>query len=455
MKIYLRPGFLVLFTLLLLEGAVPILADVKPDYLFSSHMVLQQQMPCPVWGTADPGEKVSVQLDAQPAVTADADSTGAWKVTLGPLTADSKPHTLTISGKNTITLDDVLIGEVWVASGQSNMEKGLGKTSDEMNLPNFRFQNGAGTPAAASAASASADSGTAWQVCTPQSVGNFSAVAFYFAERLNKELSVPIGVINRSKGSTPIEAFMPPNGHLYTSWIKQLQPFAIRGVIWYQGEANRNDGVKYAPKQQAMIEGWRKDWGLNFSFYIVQIAPFKGYTDKYDIPHLWEGQLAGLKIPKVGVVIINDTAGAMNNMHPGNKDKVGQRLAGWALAKDYGKTGFEYSSPMYKDMKVEGSTIRLSFAHAAGLKTSDGQPPTGFEIAGADGQFVPATAAIDGETVVVQAPGVTAPVKARYGWNNTPQVTLFNGAGLPMPSFHTDDWIGGTGDEAGADAAGK
>ena len=466
MKTPKLPALLFLSPLLLAGVATFSRAEVKPDYLFSSHMVLQQQMPCPVFGTADPGESVSVQLDSQPAVTATADSSGAWKATLPPLTADGgKPHTLTITGKNTVKLDDVLIGEVWVASGQSNMERGFDKGADFMNVPEIRIQDGAlggasggfprkGAPAAAPVAPVAPGEDTTWKVCSSETAVHFSEVAFYFAQRLNKELGVPVGLINRSKGSTPIAAFMPPpaNGPLYVRWIKALQPFAIRGVIWYQGEANRDDGLKYAAKQQTMIEGWRQAWGLDFSFYIVQIAPFTGYTTRYDIPSLWEAQLEGLKIPKVGVVITNDTAGSMTNMHPGNKDKVGQRLAGWALAKDYGKTGFEYSSPMYKSMTVQGSTLRLSFAHAAGLKTSNGGPLTGFEIAGADGKYVPATATIDGETVVVQAPGVT-PTMARYDWENTPHGNLVNGADLPSSAFHTDDWQGGTGDENSSSAS--
>ena len=427
---------------LLLSASPPARAEVRLPHVFGSHMVLQQGMPVPVWGWADPGEKVTVRLDDRTA-SAEPDAQGAWRVILEPLKADGRAHSLTVSGKNTVTLEDVLIGEVWIGSGQSNMDYGLGKEAGARAAqPEIRLLS---VPPESSKKPVP-DVKAEWQSSASGGLSNFSAVLYYFGQNLHGELKVPVGLIKAARGSTAIERFLPPPkpGDLYNGTIAPLQPFAMRGVIWYQGEANRADGLAYAPKQRALIEGWRKAWGREFPFYLVQIAPFTGYTDKYDIPSLWEAQLTGLKMPHVGVAVINDTAGQMANIHPGNKDKVGQRLAAWALAGDYGRTGLEYCSPMYKAMQVEGGKVRLFFSHARGLKTSDGKPPTEFTIAGADGKYVPARATIDGETVVVEAAEVAAPVKVRYAWRNTPAVTLVNGAGLPSSAFHSDDWQGGT-----------
>lgn len=426
-------------------------AEVKLPSVLGSHMVLQRELPLPIWGWADSGEKVSVQLDDRAAVTTVADAKGNWRVDLAPLKADEgKPHRLTATGKNTVTLDDLLIGEVWLASGQSNMAK----TPDKGQLmdadqPQMRMLQ---VPAV-QARTPAKDVDASWAVCTRETAGGFSAVAYFFGHRLRADLNVPIGLINASRGSTAIEQFLPPakpsdrgGGAMYNGSIAPLIPISVRGVIWYQGEANRADGLAYAAKQQTLIEGWRKLWGREFSFDLVQIAPFTGYGDKFDIPSLWEAQLSALKLPHVGVAVINDTAGNMATIHPGNKDKVGERLALWALAKDYGRGDIEYCSPLYKSMTVEGNKVRLKFSHAKGLKTNDAKPPAEFEVAGEDGKFAPATATIDGQDVVVEATGVAKPVTVRHAWRNTPKVNLVNGAGLPCPSFHTDNWQGGSGE---------
>ncbi len=406
----------------LAQGAVT-LAPV-----FGSHMVLQSDLPLTVWGSADPGEQVTVTFDQHSAI-AIPDAKGQWRVTLPAPSSDGKAHTLSAKGSTAMVLEDILIGEVWLGSGQSNMARGGAKVGEAGRLPGIRLMRDDG-----------------WVPCSPETAEAFSTVLFYFGQRLHQELKVPIGLINESRGSKPIEAFLPPPkpGGLYTTLIAPLQPLSLRGVLWYQGEANREDGLAYAPKLQALIEGWRRAWGRDFSFYLVQIAPFTGYTDKYDIPSLWEAQLSGLTLPKTGVAVITDTAGTMTNIHPGGKDKVGQRLAGWALAKDYGRTDLEYCGPLFTTLAIEGAHLRIAFSHAKGLKTSDGGPLGEFEVAGKDGVFVHATATIEGESVVVEAAQVPAPVKARYAWRNTPIVTLVNGAGLPCSAFHTDDWHGGT-----------
>jgi len=430
--------------MLLMPFAQPAIADVKLPAVFGSHMVLQRELPIQIWGWSEPGEKVTVRLDDHVAST-QGDAEGNWRVTLEPMKSDGKAHVLAVTGKNQVVSEDILIGEVWLGSGQSNMARGIGnKAGVGANQPEIRLFN---VPPNFSKVPLR-DVSAIWSCCTEQTVTNFSEVLYYFGDRLHHELNVPIGLINSSRGSQAIEVFLPPPtaGPLYNGAIAPLIPFTLRGMIWYQGEANvqRRDGFSYAAKQTALINGWRKAWGRDFSFYLVQLAPFSGYKTNCDLAPLWEAQLTGLKMPHVGVAVINDTAGNMKTIHPGNKDKVGQRLAGWALAKDYGRTDIEYCSPMLKSSEVEGKKIRLFFSHAKGLRASDGQPLTEFEIAGKDGQYVPAQASIDGETVVVESPAVTSPVTVRYAWRNTPAVNLVNGAGLPASAFHTDNWQGGT-----------
>jgi sialate O-acetylesterase len=290
----------------------------------------------------------------------------------------------------------------------------------------------------------------AWAVCTPKTVPNFSGVLYHFGLKLQQELGVPVGLINSSWGGSPIEPWTvdaTQSGGMYNGMIAPLQPFPIRGVIWYQGETNvfSKNGLKYRDKMEALISGWRKVWGNDFPFYFVQIAPWTGYPAG-ELPALWEGQVASLKIPHTGMVVVTDLVDNLKDIHPKNKIDVGHRLARWALAKDYGKKDVVYSGPLYKSMTVDGDAIRLTFAHAAGLKSRDGKPLTEFQIAGEDGKFVPAEATIDGEAVVVRAKGVSKPTQVQFGWQPLTNPNLVNGAGLPASPFQTKDWHGGTGE---------
>ncbi len=227
--------------------------------------------------------------------------------------------------------------------------------------------------------------------------------------------------------------------------IAPVKPFAIRGTIWYQGEANVGDGLKYADKMKTLIEGWRQAWGYDFPFYFVQLPPWSGYKPG-SLPPLWEAQAASLNIPGTGMVVTTDPVANIKNVHPKNKFDVGNRLALWALAKDY-KKDLVYSGPLYKSTNVEGNKIRLSFAHVGGgLKSRDGQPLREFEIAGADGKFVPAEAAIDGDTVVVEAKEVASPAQVRFSWRSVANPNLVNKEGLPASPFQTDNWQGGSGE---------
>ncbi|MBI2441055.1 MAG: sialate O-acetylesterase [Lentisphaerae bacterium] len=437
-------------------------AEVILPATIGSRMVLQQDMPATIWGWAQPGEVVTVRFDSLSAVKTETDEHGNWKVVLPRRRADGKAHRMVVTGTlpqeaqtitNTLQLSDILIGEVWLGSGQSNMERWLGGTRDGAAAiaaaTNFRIRllhvPNVQSPQPAKNVNA------AWKVCSPLTVGGFSAVLYYFGSRIEKELNVPVGLINASWSGSLIEPWMVstnPPGELYNAMIAPLVPFAIRGVLWYQGEANtfQNDGMKYFKKKKALIEAWRRAWGYDFPFYFVQLAPFSGYSGE-QLQALWEAQAASLRIPGTGMAVTTDLVDNMDDIHPQNKWDVGNRLALWALARTYGRHDIVFSGPLYKGMKIEGNRIRLAFAHAkGGLKSRDGNPLKEFEIAGASGNFVAAEAVIDGETVVLQAAGMDAPTQARFGWSKTANPNLVNRAGLPASPFRTENWQGGTGE---------
>ena len=347
-------------------------ADVTLPKVLSSHMVLQRERPLPIWGWADPGEEVTVKLDAATAATK-ADSKGDWKVTLPAVKADGKAHTMAISGKNKIDLDDILIGEVWIGSGQSNMEfnvagsLGRKEAFAVANCPQIRLLHvgkvqapqpakdivvAGGVSGTKGQPASAAPTGPAWKVCSPQTMPLFSAVLYCFGQRLHKDLDLPIGLINSSWGATRIEAWTASganSGGIYNGMIAPLEPLAIRGAIWYQGESNVNmkTGPTYADKMKSLIGGWRQAWGQDLSFYFVQIAPWAGTKEvasptqarlgwKYEpgrLPALWEYQAASLKIPGTGMAVITDLVDDINNIHPKNKFDVGNRLALWRWRK--------------------------------------------------------------------------------------------------------------------------
>ena len=439
----------------LVVGA-PVRADVTVPTIFGDNMVLQRDVELPVWGQAKAGEKVTVSIGAASA-SATADKDGAWAVKLPAMKCTPKQTgaTMTVKGTNTISLKNILVGEVWVGSGQSNMEWGLnGSTGGKeaiakADLPNIRLYH---VPKVQSR-KPNKDIKAAWKVCSPKTCPRFSGVLFFFGKRLHDELKMPIGLINSSWGGSPIEpwtvtdASKKQGGGMYNAMIAPLQPFAVRGATWYQGESNVGNGLKYFDKKKALIEGWRKTWNNDkLSFYIVQIAPFRGYRPG-QLPKLWEAQVASLKIPGTGLAVITDLVPNLGDIHPRDKLPVGNRLALWALVKDYGKKDLVYSGPLYKSMKVEGATIRVSFAHTAGgLASRNKKDLSEFQIAEADGKFVPAKAVIDGETVVVSADGVTTPKSVRFGWHKVANPNLINKAGLPASPFQTDNWTGGTGE---------
>ena len=434
-------------------------AEVKIPSIFSDNMVLQRDVPLRVWGQAAAGEKVTVSIDDASGSTT-ADEKGAWAVKLPAMKCvpGQTGATMTIQGTNTITVKNILIGEVWIGSGQSNMEFELGKSLHgkdaiaKSDLPNIRLYHVPRTknwyP--------NKDVDAAWKVCSPETSPKFSAVLYYFGKRLHDELKVPIGLSNASWGGTAIEPWTATNeerthvGIYYNGMIAPLQPFAIRGVAWYQGETNvfAGNGFNYYDKTKHLIESWRKTFQNDkLSFHMVQLAPWGGGYGGGQLPALWEAQVASLKIPDTGLVVTTDLVDDIKDIHPRNKAPVGNRLALWALAKDYGRKDLAYSGPLYKSMKVEGNSIRVSFAHVCGgLLARDKKELTEFQIAGADGKFVAAKAAIDGETVLVSAEGVAAPKNVRFGWRSVANPNLMNQVKLPASPFQTDNWRGGTGE---------
>jgi len=456
-----------MFVVAVFSAGCPVRAAVRVPRVFADNMVLQRDKPLPIWGWADPEEKVAVTLGKN-TVSVTADVHGRWKAKL-PALHSGGPLQLTVAGSNRLTLKNILIGEVWVCSGQSNMGFTVSRSihaKQEVaaaNYPRIRLFKIPRRPSA----SPQQDVQASWTACTPKTIGSFSAVAYFFGRYLHKKLDAPIGLIDTSWGGTRIEPWTPPVGfhsvpklarlakrvdaqsqtakgsprvptHLYNGMVHPIVPFAIRGAIWYQGESNRADGMLYYEKMKALINGWRSVWhGGEFPFLYVQLAPYRYRGDATMLPKIWEAQLKSLTIPNTGMAVITDI-GNLSNIHPKNKQDVGQRLALWALARTYGKKGFVYSGPLYQSATVEGSAMRIRFTHTGrGLKSRDGKPLSDFTIAGSDGRFVPATATIDGQTVVVSSKTVKKPVAVRFGWNQLAQPNLANSAGLPASPFRT------------------
>ena len=434
--------------------SLPLAADVKLPAIFGNDMVVQRDAPLRVWGNADANEAVTVSFNGKKASTKTA-SSGLWSVELPAPKLDDKSHELVVKGNNEIKLTDILIGDVWIGSGQSNMEWSLTQSENKeefikaANHPKIRLFHipkvKKDTP--------QTNVDTTWKTCTSENIPRFSAVLYHFGKTIQKETKIPLGLINSSWGGSPIEPWIVTDkgsGKMYNGMIAPITNFSVKGTIWYQGETNviQKNGLAYTGKMKDLIEGWRKVFrNPKMPFYFVQIAPWgnKRYEDG-QLPALWEAQVATLKLPHTGMAVTTDIVHNIGDIHPKNKHDVGDRLARWALVKDYGVKNLEYSGPLYKSMKVEGSKIRLTFAHGKGLKSRDGKPLTEFKIAGADGNFVEAKAKIDGSTVLVSAEGVSSPKNVQFGWHRTANPNLMNEAGLPASPFQTNNWTGGTGE---------
>ncbi len=507
MKLPLPAGLC--FSLVLLAAPLAVRAEVALPAIFSDHMVLQADVRVPVWGTAAPGEQVAVTFAGQ-TVSAAAGADGRWLVALTGLKAAAAPQTLTVKGTNTIEIRDVLVGEVWLGSGQSNMAMTVARSKDfetEQRAATYPQIRHFREDSPAAAAPQRIGKGR-WVVCAPDTVGGFSAALYFFGRELHRTLGVPVGLINSSVGGTPIESWIDPAaqkadpvlrpavlaaeqahaaavspeamqryeralaawekaakaggeakrktakkpqnpaetaarkgdvGGLFLGKIEPLIPYAFRGALWYQGEANSVPGkaALYGRQLELLVRDWRTRWGHEFPFAWVQLPNFTG-TGR-DWPTVREQMLRTLRVPRTGMAIAIDV-GEAGDIHPKDKQSVGHRLALWALGTVYGRKVPATSGPLPAGHAVRGHEIVVSFRHADGGLTAKGVSLAGFVVAGADRVWKPAQARIEGDNVVISSPEVAAPVAARYAWENLPTATLFNGAGLPATPFRTDDW---------------
>jgi sialate O-acetylesterase len=486
-------------------------AEIRLPEFFSDHMVLQQESPIKVWGWAEPNETVAVSI-GENTTKATAGDDGKWMAELPAMKASPDAVTVTVKGTTTIELKDVLIGEVWLCSGQSNMEWTVQRSSNSKaeiaaaNFPHIRHMKAPRTPSTVP----KDDIKTKWEVCSPKTVANFTACGYFMARRLHKELGVPVGLINSSWGGTRVEPWTPPVGFekvpalkgIYTSvmgrtpgtsqfkdrlgkhirvteaWLDkakagfesnasvaasptfpaQLTPFKshqdptmlyngmihamvglpIRGAIWYQGESNHNEGMLYYEKKKALINGWRELWGQgDFPFYYVQIAPFQyGNEDPTILAKFWEAQAKVQELPNTAMVVINDIA-TLRDIHPPNKQDVGLRLANLALKNDYGRDDVVAHSPEMEKLQIADGKLTITFKNTGGgLKTRDGKPATLFEVIGSNSNgFQTATAAIDGDSVVLTSDKVKQPTAFRFAWNKLAEPNLTGGTGLPVGAF--------------------
>ncbi|MCC6682763.1 MAG: sialate O-acetylesterase [Phycisphaeraceae bacterium] len=472
--------------------------------IFGSHMVLQAEQPQTIWGWAAPGARVTVSVAGQN-VSAVADKTGRWQVKLAPLPANKQALTMTVSdAAQSLTLEDIFVGELWLCGGQSNMSWGLKTAGDAENeianadhpmirlfIVTERYSDDGPQP----------DVEGEWMLCTPENVPNFSAVAYFFGRDLQRALDCPVGLIVSARGGSAAEAWVRPQAlqgdpdlsgllqkrdewfaqypdiladyeqqveqakqqgdqaprpprelnrfsyatESYNAMIAPLPPLAIAGVIWYQGEHNETRAYQYRKLFPVVINDWRAQWQRpDLPFLFVQLPNFRDHLEEpadATRAELREAQAMALKLPHTAMVVTIDVGEAKNN-HPKNKQAIGHRLTLAALGTVYGKD-IAYQSPMVRDVQFNGPQVRVTFEHAAGglVNTAEG-PLQGFAVAGEDRVFHWAEASIDGDSVILQSKDVPRPVAVRYAWADNPAATLANGAGLPTAPFRSDDWPG-------------
>ena len=478
-----KNAFLSLLTTVLLLAANSLCAEVTLPKVIGHNMVLQRHKVVPVWGTASKGEKVTVTFGDQRVETVANDS-GRWEVKLNPMEASDYPREMVISGANTIRLHNILVGEVWLCSGQSNMEyamrknskiqqtvKGKKPTEDDLltaNNPNIRIflvRRKYMSPDSTHAG---------WDVASGNPLKDFSAVGYFYAKELYQKLHIPVGMISSAVPGSRIEPWIEKKeleispklkdgtilkplladqgdpGKFYDTMIQPLIPFAISGFLWYQGESGcfLNETIRYSYKSKALIESWRRHWrDAQLPFYFVQIAPYN-YSGAKDVrphttenlPEFWEAQALTLKLAHTGMAVITDLVDSIVDLHPSYKWEVGRRLALLALHNHYGFTHLVCSGPLYSGIKIVNNKIEVSFTNVgSGLASHNGKPLDWFTIAGADGKFLPAQAVIAGNKVIVSNPQVTHPVAVRFGWNEAAQSNFINKEGLPAAPFRSDN----------------
>ena len=435
--------------------------------VFADNMVLQQNSEVAIWGWSDPGETIRIIASwNKDTVKVKADNSSKWTTSIKTIAAGG-PYSIQILGNGKVQLNNVMLGEVWICSGQSNMEMSV----------NWKLING--EEEAAKAANANIrifhvektgaeypqqNCNASWAVCSPESMRASSAVGYFFARELQQKLNVPVGIIVSAWGGTPAEVWIEKSlvennpvlnkskynehfdgwpgeaGTTYNSMIAPIVPYGIAGAIWYQGESNCGNYPIYSLLMKTLIENWRADFKKDFPFYFVQIAPF-AYGEKGTSEYLREQQeLASRTIPKTGMAVISDLVDDIKDIHPKNKHDVGKRLAAYALAETYKQNMGEYKSPFYESMNIEKDKVRIRFSHATEGLRCTGKSPVKFMIAGEDQKFVPGTAKIEGNEVIVSSKLVKAPVAVRFCFDDTTMPDIFSANGLPLAPFRTDQW---------------
>ncbi len=448
-----------LFLLSFLLVCTVMKAQVKLPEVFTDNMVLQQGKKITLWGEAAPGEKVSVRFQKQKLQTV-ADANGRWEVALNELTATTKPQKLTVKGKkNTVKLENILVGEVWLVSGQSNMEysmndhphyqkpyKGdpdyLKKAFDAANSPNIRVMYIDKNLKVDSLPT------KGWQTLSPEALSPVSAIGYFFAKRLTDELGVPVGIISTSWGGSNIESWSVPEGKRWKKMVKPMAGYGLRGFLWYQGCADLLEGdmENYGDMQRKLIGDWRREWkDDSLPFYYVQLAPY-AYSDRktdergtaWDIlPRFWQVQESCLDVLNTAMVTTTDLVDDIKDIHPSYKWIVAERLALCALARDYGKD-VEYRGPHFKQMSLEEGKIIVEFDHVgSGLTTNDGKAPTWFWFRNERGHWKRAkqVSIVDGNKVVIEYPNYFRPASVRFAWDDRAQPNLTSKEGLPAWSF--------------------
>jgi sialate O-acetylesterase len=457
-------------------------AAVTLPRIFGDNMVFQSDMPAPVWGQADPGEEVTVSFQKQVKHTR-ADGSGKWRVFLEPLRVTAEPHDFSIVGANTVVFRNVVVGEVWLAAGQSNMEYSVGidtkniraaaktdaRLADDLAGPGipgirlFRVEKTIRPPDVVS---------SGWTEPHGEALAKFSAIGYLFARHLQGKIGVPIGVIEAAWGGTRAEAWTPAEayarspafeqeanrvpvmvdgsapGRNYSAMVGPIIPFSVRGVLWYQGESNIiecNDGLRYADKMEALVDGWRRAWGTpNLPFLVVQVAPYsyserkgdKMLHEKTALPELWEAQVQLQKLPGIALVPTTDLVQNLHDIHPHQKRPVAERLVAAALSQVYGREDPKARAPVADHVEFRDGKVLVHFQPAGRLRSSDGKPLSWFEIQGQNGRFVPAEATLDGPNIVVVSSGeVSAPQAVRFAWNELAQPNLVNADGWPALPF--------------------
>jgi sialate O-acetylesterase len=488
------------FTLVICLVSTPLQAELRLASVITDHAVLQRDAPIHLWGEASPAEKIAVNFHGQSIATT-ANNLGLWEVWLKPEPAGG-PFTLTVHGGTELTRSDLLVGDVWFASGQSNMEMPLAGFPPSAHVTNADQEIAQADVAQVrllrvehqSSDSPLTGISASWQPCTPATARDFSAVAYFFAREINRREHIPIGVIDSSWGGTPIDSWisldalsadasvmpafaarahfadqqthlglveaaekkadaeaaashLPPPEHpwhpdptswipagLYNGMVAPFTPYAIRGFLWYQGETDSapDRAGLYAKLLPTLIADWRRQWGQGkLPFLFVQISSFDSPPENWGL--IRDSQRRTLDVANTGMAVTLDI-GQRDNVHPPDKQTVGARLALAGRALAYGETGLEFNGPLYRQTTREGGAVEIWFDHAEGLH-SNGAELKGFEVAGADGHFVPAVAKVQGTSVVVSSPEVAEPFQVRYAWQNFTDANLYNGVPLPASTF--------------------